>query len=283
LSKEDISRKFSKFETLANTICDQQDAVEAARRRYDEQVASSSAQLAQLTRSHEAQMAHELLRQAKKMQVDAANEQVQTSDAKYKLLLHEQTQRSEMVISELRQALTAITAQDVANTRAAAAMEVQLRKELLEARHRVAELEPAWEIFIAQHNEDEEARDLEQRRRASVGAQPSERRHRRLDQEENRVELRAVTSMQPPEASATSSQLATPRGTDTDLSGRVSSARRRPSECSRQQGPRGLTVLESPVTLRPRSTPTRRVLQSTTAAIKAGAWRRRIMRTRVLL
>ena len=41
-----------------------------------------------------------------------------------------------------RQALTAITAQDVANTRAAAAMEVQLRKELLEARHRVAELEP---------------------------------------------------------------------------------------------------------------------------------------------
>jgi hypothetical protein len=98
--------------------------------------------------------------------VDAANEQVQTSDAKYKLLLHEQTQRSEMVISELRQALTAITAQDVANTRAAAAMKVQLRKELLEARHRVAELEPAWEMFIAQHNEDEEAQDLEQRRRA---------------------------------------------------------------------------------------------------------------------
>ena len=79
LSKEDI-RKFSKFETLANTICDQQNAVEAARRRYDEQVASSAAQLAQLTRSHKARMAHEL-RQAK-MQVDAANEQVQTSDAR---------------------------------------------------------------------------------------------------------------------------------------------------------------------------------------------------------
>ena len=102
MSKEDI-RKYSKFETLATTICNQQDAIEAARRRYDEQVASSSAQLAQLTRSHEAWMTHEL-RQAK-MHVDAANEQVQMSDAKYKLLLHEQTQqRSEMVISELRQA-----------------------------------------------------------------------------------------------------------------------------------------------------------------------------------
>ena len=39
LSKEDI-RKYSKFETLATTICDQQDAPEALRRRYDEQVAS---------------------------------------------------------------------------------------------------------------------------------------------------------------------------------------------------------------------------------------------------
>ena len=35
LSKEDI-RKYSKFETLATSICDQQDALEAARRRYDE-------------------------------------------------------------------------------------------------------------------------------------------------------------------------------------------------------------------------------------------------------
>jgi hypothetical protein len=39
LSKEDI-RKYSKFETLATTICDQQDALETLRRRYDEQVAS---------------------------------------------------------------------------------------------------------------------------------------------------------------------------------------------------------------------------------------------------
>ena len=34
LSKEDI-RKYSKFEMLATTICDQQDALEAMRRRYD--------------------------------------------------------------------------------------------------------------------------------------------------------------------------------------------------------------------------------------------------------
>ena len=54
-----------------------------------------------------------------------ANEQVQASEAKAKLLLHEQMQRSEMLISELRQALTEITAQDVANTRAVAEMEVR--------------------------------------------------------------------------------------------------------------------------------------------------------------
>ncbi len=59
MTKEDI-RKFSKFETLATTICDQQDAIETLRRRYDEQVVSSSAQLAHLTRSHEAKMAQEL-------------------------------------------------------------------------------------------------------------------------------------------------------------------------------------------------------------------------------
>ena len=41
--------------------------------------------------------------------------------------------------------------------RAAAVMELQLRKELLEAKHRLAELEPAREIFIAKHNAEEEA------------------------------------------------------------------------------------------------------------------------------
>jgi hypothetical protein len=82
------------------------------------------------------------LRQAK-AQVDVANERVQASEAEAQLLLHEQAQRLEMLVSELRQALTAITDQDVGNTRAAAVMEVQLRKELLEAKHRLAELEPA--------------------------------------------------------------------------------------------------------------------------------------------
>ena len=48
-----------------------------------------------------------------------------------------------MLISELRQALKTITDQDVANTRASAEMEVLLRKELLETKYRLAELEPA--------------------------------------------------------------------------------------------------------------------------------------------
>ena len=56
-------------------------------------------------------------------------------------------------------------------------MEVHLRKELLEAKHRLAELEPAWEMFIAKHNDEEEAQESEQRRRAAVAAQPSERRN----------------------------------------------------------------------------------------------------------
>ena len=72
LSKDDI-RKYSKFETLATTICDQQDALEALRRRYDEQVvAYSSAQLVHLTRSHEARMAQELSQA--KVHVDVAND-----------------------------------------------------------------------------------------------------------------------------------------------------------------------------------------------------------------
>ena len=60
-------------------------------------------------------------------------------------------------------------------------MEVHLRKELLEAKHRLAELEPAWEMFIAKHNDEEEAQESEQRRRAAVAAQPSERRNRKID------------------------------------------------------------------------------------------------------
>ena len=72
----------------------------------------------------------------------------------------------------MRRALTETTDQDVANTRAAAEMEVHL----LEAKHRLAEQEPAWEIFIAKHNDEEEAQESEQRHRAAVAAQPSERR-----------------------------------------------------------------------------------------------------------
>ena len=126
MSKDDI-RKYSKFETLATTICDQQDALEALRRRYDVQVTSSSAQLAHLTRSHEARMAQELSQA--KVQVDVANDRVKASEAQAQLLLQEQEQRSELLISELRKALKAITAQDVANTRTSAEMEVLLRKE----------------------------------------------------------------------------------------------------------------------------------------------------------
>ena len=78
LSKKDI-RKYSKFETLATIICDQQDAIDKLRRRYDEQVASSSAQLARLTSSHEARMAQEL-GQAK-LHVDIANDRVKAIEA----------------------------------------------------------------------------------------------------------------------------------------------------------------------------------------------------------
>ena len=44
---------------------------------------------------------------------------------------------------------------DTANTtRNAAELEVQLRKEILIAHHRLTELEPAWDMFIAKHNEE---------------------------------------------------------------------------------------------------------------------------------
>ncbi len=67
-----------------------------------------------------------------------------------------------MLISELHRALTKTTDQDVANTRAAAEMmEVHLRKELLEAKKRLAELEPTWDMFITKHNDEEEAQESE--------------------------------------------------------------------------------------------------------------------------
>ena len=96
--------------------------------------------------------------------------------------------------------------------------QVQLRKELLETKHRIAQLEPAWEMFIEKHNDEEEAQELEQRCRAAVVAQPSERRNRRQENEASRIELRGVTRMQSSDAAATSQQPATPRSADADLS-----------------------------------------------------------------
>jgi hypothetical protein len=147
-----------------------------------------------------------------------ANERVQASEAKAQLRLQEQTQRAEMLISELRQALTETADdQDVANTRAAAEMEVHLRKELLEAKRRLAELELAWEMFIAKHNDEEEAQESEQRRRAShlpnVALVVSKIRQIASSYEWRRVCHR------PSDAAATTSQLATPRGVDNNLSG----------------------------------------------------------------
>ena len=142
----------------------------------------SSAQIAQLTRSHEARLEHEV-RQAK-AQVDMAADRVQASEAQAQLRLQEQTQRADMLISELRRALTETTDQAIANTRAAAEVEVLLRKELLEAKHRLAE-EPAWSVFVEKHNDKEEVQELEHRRRAAVTAQPSDRRNRGLEDEAN--------------------------------------------------------------------------------------------------
>ena len=86
-------------------------------------------------------------------------ELVKASEAQAQLLLQEQEQRSELLISELRKALKAITDQDVANTRASAELEVLLRKELRDAKHRIAQIEPAWEMFIEKHNDEEEAQE----------------------------------------------------------------------------------------------------------------------------
>ena len=93
-----------------------------------------------------------------------------------------------------------------------------MRKELLEARHRLAELEPAWEMFIDKHNDEEEAREQEQRRKAAVTAQPSERRLRDSKDVSNRDELRLSTGNSPANSTADISHLATPRGADQVLS-----------------------------------------------------------------
>ena len=144
LSKEDI-RKYSKFETLTTTLYDQQEALDEAQRRYDEQMQSSSAQIAQLTRSHEAKLEYEVRQAA--AQVVIANERFQANGAQSQLRLQEQAQRADMLINDLSRALQETSDQATVNTRTASELEVRLRKELLEARHRLAELEPAVVVY----------------------------------------------------------------------------------------------------------------------------------------
>jgi hypothetical protein len=74
LSKENI-QNFSRFDTLATTLCDQQDALDEAHRHYDAHVQSSSAQIEKLTHSHEARLEYEVRQAA--AQVDIANERFQ--------------------------------------------------------------------------------------------------------------------------------------------------------------------------------------------------------------
>ena len=129
-------------------------------------------------------------------QVVIANEcfQANEAQAQAQLRLQEQALRSNMLISELRRALQETADQAIVNTRTASELEVRSRKELLEYRHRLAELESAWEMFIDKHNDVEEARDQEQRRRrAAVAVQPSERRIRGSEDASNRVDLRLAT------------------------------------------------------------------------------------------
>ena len=135
LSKDDI-RKYSKFETLATTLCDQQEALDEAQRRYDEQEQSSSAQIAQLTCSQVAKLEYEVRQAA--AQVAIANERCQASEAQAQLRLHEQAKRIDMLISELRRALQETADQTTINTRTALELKVRLRKELLETRHCLA-------------------------------------------------------------------------------------------------------------------------------------------------
>jgi hypothetical protein len=59
LTKEDV-RKYRRFDTLATTLCDQQDALDEAQQRCDELVQSNSAQITQLSRNHEARFEKEM-------------------------------------------------------------------------------------------------------------------------------------------------------------------------------------------------------------------------------
>jgi hypothetical protein len=207
LPKDDI-KKHSRFDTLATTLCDQEDALDETHRCYDAHVQSFSSQIAHLKRYHEARIEYEVHQAA--VQVDVTNERLQACEAQAQLRLQEQAQMADMLISELRRKLKETVVQATANTHNAAQLEVQLRKVRLEAHHRLAELEPTWNMFIAKHNEEEKVREQEQRRRAAVAAQPSERRNRGLEDVSNRVDLRLLAI----DSAADTSHLATPRGAD---------------------------------------------------------------------
>ena len=88
-----------------------------------------------------------------------------------------------------------------------------MRKELLEAKHRIAE-KPAWSVYVEKHNDKEEIQELEHRRRAAVTAQPSDLRNRGLEDEANRVELRVSANNPLSDSAAATSHLATPHGAD---------------------------------------------------------------------
>ena len=80
-------------------------------------------------------------------------------------------------------------------------------------------------MFIAKHNEEEEAREHKQCRRAAVAAQPSQRRNRGLEDVSNRVDLRLLAGNPPSVSAADTSHLATPRGADNILSSVLAPAR----------------------------------------------------------
>ena len=82
--------------------------------------------------------------------INVATERLQASEAQAQLLRlqEEQAQLADMLVAELCKVLDQATA----NMRTAAELEVALRKEILEAHHCLAELEPAWDMFIPKHN-----------------------------------------------------------------------------------------------------------------------------------
>ena len=101
LTKEDV-QKYSRFDTLATTLCDQQDALDEAQQRYyDELVQSTSARIAQLMRNHEVRLEKEVRQTEAHQASSIANERLPQPQ----LRLQEQAQISATMIAELRKAL----------------------------------------------------------------------------------------------------------------------------------------------------------------------------------